>query len=236
MGLLIVEPGAKDASLVALDPATGEQRWAAGGDKPGYAAPVAYQLDGEECVAIFNAWGLAGYGLQDGSEKFRHEWETDYEVNAATPSYYDGHFFVVSGYGKGGGLISVAGDGPELIYETTDVVAQFQSPVRVGAQIYLVSGDNNTKAHLSCLNFADGKLRWSEPLGRNRGGVIAAGEWLIAVNERGEVRLAEASADAYTEAGRFQATGGRVWAAPALADGRLLVRNNAGRVSCFDLR
>ncbi len=236
-GMLIVEPGASDGGVVALDAASGEVRWRAGSDAPAYAPPSVFMSGGEVAVAVFNSYGLAGYAADDGAPLFRYRWETPHDVNAATPVYVSGHFFVSSGYGKGAGLIAVPeGGGAEIVYETRDVVTQFQSAVRVGGHAYVVSGDNNTKARLTCLQLDDGSVRWAESLGGNRGNLIAVADKLIAVTERGEALLARASAESFAELGRFQAIGGRCWAPPAFADGRLYVRNNAGQLACWDLR
>ena len=120
--------------------------------------------------------------------------------------------------------------------EQHEAVAQFQSPVRVGEQIYMVIGDNKTKAQLACLDFIDGQIRWREPIGGSRGNLIAAGGHLLVLSDRGELRLAEASPEGYRELGRMQALGGRCWAPPALAGGRLYCRNNGGSLVCIDLR
>ncbi len=233
---LIVEPGGEDSSVVALAPSSGETLWKSGSDEPGYAAPVAYAREGGTGLAVFNAYGLVGYEVEGGKSHFRLRWKTRYEVNAATPLYHRGHFFVCSGYGKGAGLIAVKEDDAELVYENGDAVAQFQSPVRLGDYLYLVTGDNRTKSSLTCLKFVDGSMAWSEVVGGNRGNVIAIEEYLVVVTERGEAILCDASPDGFNEHGRFQASGGRVWAAPAYSGGILFIRNNEGDLSAWDLR
>lgn len=235
-GLLIIEPGAADGGVLALDAATGEERWSAGSEKPGYAAPSLFKHSGRPAVAVFNSYGLEAFELNSGEGLFRYRWETPYEINAAIPRFYAGHVFVSSGYGKGAALISIAKGKPDLVYETRDVMTQFQSPVRVGEHLFVVSGDNNTKASLTCLRFDDGSVRWRESLGGNRGNVIAVSGKLIVVTERGEALLVRAEAEGYEELGRFQASGGRCWAPPALADSQLYIRNNRGDLSCWDLR
>ena len=235
-GTLIVEAGGDGSSVVALNPDDGSEKWRAGDDECGYAAPIQLPTANGTAVAVFNAFGLVAYSIANGSELFRQRWKTNYDVNAATPLYSRGHVFLASGYGKGGGLVSVKGNSPEIVYETRDAIAQFQSPILIGDHLYLVTGDNNTKSRLNCIAFVDGSLVWTEPVGGNRGNVIAVGGHLIAVTERGEAILCEASPASFEEKGRFQAVGGRVWAPPAFAGGLLFVRNNAGELRAWNLR
>jgi outer membrane protein assembly factor BamB len=234
--VLIVQPGGEGNSIAALDPETGETRWSAGSDASSYSAPIGFVHGGRKMVAVFNAYGLAMYSLVEGEELGRIRWQTNYNINVATPCYFAGHVFIISGYGKGAGLIALHGDGGRLVYETRDVVCQFQSPVRAGDFLYMVSGDNSTRARLCCVRFDNGDVKWSEPMGGNRGNVILAGDKLVAVTEKGEVLLCDATPSGFVDRGRFQALGGRCWAPPALAEGRLYVRNNAGRLACINLR
>lgn len=233
--VLIVQPGGDQGSVVGLDPLTGRKLWAGGRDKLSYSSPVSFSHGGKEMIASFNAHGLSVLAVPGGDLVARIPWETQYQINAATPCYYAGHLFIASGYGKGAGLISLEGNNAQLVYETRDIVCQFQSPVRSGGFIYVVSGDNSSKARLCCLRFDNGSVQWSEALGGNRGNVVIAGDKLVVLTEKGEALLCDVTPKGYADRGRFQALGGRCWASPAIAEGKLIVRNNAGRVICYGL-
>ena len=56
--LVIVDSGGLGASTVALDKTTGAVKWKAGHDEAGYSSPVAFDLAGTRCVAIFKADAL----------------------------------------------------------------------------------------------------------------------------------------------------------------------------------
>ena len=124
----------------------------------------------------------------------------------------------------------------DLIYETKDPVCQFQSPIESGGNAYMVIGDNSTKAKLACMSLENGSIKWTQPLSGNRGNIITADGKLIVVSERGEVVLCDASEKGFNEYGRFQALGGRCWAPPSFADSKLYIRNNSGRLVCYDLK
>jgi outer membrane protein assembly factor BamB len=58
---------------------------------------------------------------------------------------------------------------------------------------------------------------------------------LIVLGGDGQLALVKASPDHYQELARFQAIEGKTWNYPAMAAGKILVRN-AVQMACFDLR
>lgn len=235
--MLIVEPGGNGASVAALEKTTGKTLWRKGSDPAAYAAPTIFSSGKLRGVALFNASGLVGINPTNGDELFRQEWKTDYDVNASQPIHKDGQFFLCTGYGAGAGLAQVSAGSSSLKWRSKAAMAQFQSGVLVGPEVYLVSGDNSAKSELKCLDFATGAVRWSQRVGTgNNGHVIAVGGKLIVVPDSGDVILAEADPAGFKEIGTTHALPGRVWAPPAFSDGRLFLRNNLGTLVCLDLR
>jgi len=234
--MLITVPGGNGAAVTALDPDTGEKKWSSGNDGPGYSSPVQIYGNEDDNIMVFNAYGLSIFNPHKGEQLTRVKWETDYDINASLPLYISDHIFVCSGYGKGGGMFSFDGNGLNLIYECKEAVCQFQSPIELGGFAYLVIGDNSTRAKLACMRLDNGNILWTQPLSGNRGNVITADNKLIVVSERGEVVLCDASDSRFNERGRFQAVGGRCWAPPSFADSKLYIRNNKGRLVCYDMR
>ena len=68
-----------------------------------------------------------------------------------------------------------------------------------------------------------------------RGSLLLAEGRLIALSENGTLAVAEATPEGFAPALRVPALGGRCWTAPALADGRLFLRNAQGQVTCLDV-
>ena len=65
--------------------------------------------------------------------------------------------------------------------------------------------------------------------------MIAAQGHLVVLGEKGEMALVQASPKAYTEKGRFQALASkRAWTPPALARGKLYVRD-LERITCISI-
>jgi len=234
--MLIIVPGGSGSGVAALDPLTGKMKWSFGNDEAAYSSPVQINGEGDENVMLFNSYGLSIINPQVGELLAKVRWKTEYDVNATLPLYISGHVFVCSGYGKGGGMFRLNENKLDLIYETKETVCQFQSPIESGGNAYMVIGDNSTKAKLACMSLENGSIKWTQPLSGNRGNIITADGKLIVVSERGEVVLCDASEKGFNEYGRFQALGGRCWAPPSFADSKLYIRNNSGRLVCYDLK
>jgi outer membrane protein assembly factor BamB len=77
---------------------------------------------------------------------------------------------------------------------------------------------------LTCVEVATGERKWKG--GRyGYGQVLLASGHLIITTEQGEIVLVRATPEAHAEVARFNALEGRTWNTPAIANGRLLVRN-----------
>jgi outer membrane protein assembly factor BamB len=78
-----------------------------------------------------------------------------------------------------------------------------------------------------------GERKWKD--GRyGYGQIILAGNHLIVTSDQGAVALVKASPDGYTEVARFEALKGQTWNYPAIASGRLLVRNS-NEMAAYDI-
>ena len=86
---------------------------------------------------------------------------------------------------------------------------------------------------LTCLDVETGERKWKG--GRyGYGQVILASGHLIIITEQGELVLVKATPDQQTELAKFSAIEGKTWNYPAIANGRLLVRNQT-QMACFNL-
>ncbi|HWB06819.1 MAG TPA: PQQ-binding-like beta-propeller repeat protein [Verrucomicrobiales bacterium] len=230
--MLVIEPGGNGSSRAAVDKLTGKVFWQSGTDPAAYASPVIFSGPAMRGVALFNASGLVGINPRDGTELFRHEWKTRFDVNAAIPVHRDGRFFIGSGYGSGVAMFDLKAG---RIWENNKIMLQFQSPVLFGDHLYMVGGEANSAATLQCIDWITGKVAWTQPAGKERGHLIIAGGKLIVATQPGEVILADASPAAYKELGRIQALPAEIYAAPAFSERNLYVRNNKGTLVCLDL-
>jgi hypothetical protein len=64
--------------------------------------------------------------------------------------------------------------------------------------------------------------------------VLLAGDHLIVTSDKGEVALVKATPNGFTEVAKFEALKGQTWNTPAIASGRLLVRNS-NEMAAYDI-
>jgi outer membrane protein assembly factor BamB len=229
---LIVFPGGKVASVVALDKKTGRTIWEGGGsDKPGYATPVAATIGGRRQYIAFTGHSLLGVGAEKGDLLWRLPWKTNHDVNAATPVVVGDDVFITSGYNHGCALVRVGEGEPEILWENRNLVGHFNSPVYSEGYIYGI-GD---PGEIVCLDLNTGRLMWSEK-GFEKGGLVAVDGMLIALAGRtGDLVLIEMTPMEYRERGRTRPLGGRSWTAPVISEGILYIRNEDS-LAGIDLR
>jgi outer membrane protein assembly factor BamB len=234
---VIVTPGGRGATVVALDKMTGSTIWTSKelSDEAGYSSPIVADVQGVRTVMTLT--GRAGVGVRasDGKLMWRYTAPSNNTANAATPIFFDNKVFYASDYGTGGGLLGLRAEGGEVkaqeIYFTREMQNHHGGVLLVNGYLY---GYNSTI--LTCLEFATGKMAW-----RNRsvgkGALTYADGNLYIVGEDFTVGLVEATPDGYREKGRFtiRDEGLPTWAHPVVSGGRLYIRNQAALTS-YDVR
>ena len=108
---------------------------------------------------------------------------------------------------------------------------QPNSPVYINNCIF-GTGDPGT---LVCLDPQSGHANWKQN-GFEKGGLLAVDGTLIVIDgANGDVVQVAADTKAYKELGRFKPLGGQSWTSPAIADGKLFIRNTK-KLGCYDLK
>ena len=230
--VLVINLGASNGTAAALDKRTGKLLWrGGGGDKPGYATPVAATILRRKQYLFFTGGGAVGVDARSGRRLWGVGWKTRHDVNAATPIAIKDLVFITSGYKRGCAMIKVSASGARIAWENKEVQAQFNTPIYSGGHIYATSDPNR----LVCLDPRSGRVVWQER-GFGKGGMVGVDGTLIVMDgSKGDVAMVEMSPKRYRELGRIKPLGGQSWTAPIVAQGKLIVRNKSA-IACLDLR
>jgi outer membrane protein assembly factor BamB len=228
--------GSNGNSLAAFDKRTGALAWKALDDEVGYSSPVAVTAAGTRQVLFFTNEALVSVAPETGQVYWRYPWKTEGGFNIATPLAFGDYVLISSAYGKGCALLEVTAEGgalrAERVYEHNRLRNYFASSVRRGNHVYGLD-----MTDLVCLDARTGREEWRQKGHRSfrKGSLLAAGGQLLVLGEDGTLFLAEATPAGYRQAAAWRVSANKCWTVPALAGGRLYVRDESQLV-CLDLR
>ena len=223
-------------SGLALNRTTGATIWESGSGPGGYATPVLAEFAGRPSAVIFGERAAYGVDTADGTVRWSFDWATGSDVNAADPVVLGDRVFVASAYDKGCAVYDVSGARPAVVWRNNAFQTHFSSFVALEGYLYGIDGDAREPAAgiLKCLDARTGKAAWSSPSGF--GSLIATREHLVVLNSTGTIIVAEASNAGYRELSRASLPRNQYWTPPALAGGKLYVRNLTGDLFAIDAR
>jgi outer membrane protein assembly factor BamB len=245
---LIVTPGGREATLVALNKKTGEVIWKArvpGGDAAAYSSAIAIDAGGQRQYVQLLRGGLVGVAAEDGKFLWRYDHPANrMGINISTPLYHDGQVFAASAYNTGGGLAKLSKDGKggvkaEEVYFTRAMQNHHGGMILLDGYLYGASGGNEG-GYLACLDFKTGKVMWDERgrRGVKKGSVAFADGRIYYRQEDGTMILFEPSPKEYLQRGRFEQpdrSSQPAWPHPVVANGKLYLRDQ-DVLLCYDVK
>jgi len=226
-GRLIVNPGGKEASLVALDPATGEAVWESSGRPASYGSFIAAELGGREQLVGHDETTLGGWDTETGKRLWTVSPENLNDFNVPTPVIYRGQI-LVSTENNGTRLFRFGADGkidkqPVAVCE--ELAPDTHTPVVIGDRLFGVWHD------LYCLDLNHNlKILWRgvDKAFQSHASLIASDDRLLVCSSSGELILIDPRGDGLKLLGRLPAfsdeTG--LLAHPAVAGKRLYLRGH----------
>jgi outer membrane protein assembly factor BamB len=242
---VIVTPGGKDATLVALDKKTGRTIWTGRvpeGDGAAYSSAIKAKLDGQNQYVQFLGKGVVGLSAAEGNFLWRWNHPANFTANCSTPIAQDDCVFAASGYGTGGGLLRLGHEDNDMneekeitreeLYFTKHMKNQHGGMVLVDGYIY-----GSDEGLLTCLEFKTGKVKWADRQ-PGKGSIAYADGHLYYRNEGGPIILARADPNEYVERGRFDQpnrSDQNAWPHPVIANGKLYIRDQ-DLLLCYNVK
>jgi outer membrane protein assembly factor BamB len=232
---VIVTPGGRGASVVALNKATGDLLWKSQNDAAAYSSAVPFDAGGTRGLAVLTSDAAIGLNMKDGSLLWRYARVANDTANVATPIVHNGHVFVSSDYGTGAALLKLTAEGGSVkaseVYFSRDMRNHYTTSVLVGEHVYGFSS-----AILTAMNVMTGKVAWRHR-SVGKGNCIYADGRLYCLGEGGAVGLIDPTPAGYQEVSRFQIPRGSnpTWTPPAVADGKLYLREQ-DNLYCYNIK
>ena len=218
--------GDGDGALVALDLTSGEERWAWDGDGPGYASPVAVEIDGVRQYVTQTQRQVVSVDAGSGALLWSMPYTTPYEQNAITPVAYKDTILLS---GLEAGLVAIRARQGADGWATEEVWRNafsmyMSSPVLSDSRLLGLAG--NRKGQFFCLDADTGETLW-ETEGRegNYAGIVRVGDVFVCLTPDADLRVIRDDAVEYNQVAHYPVANTPTWAHPVVLDGRILVKD-----------
>lgn len=231
--VIVLPGGSGGKSVAAYDKATGARIWSALDDRAAYTAPMLVTLAGKPQILVVTAERAAGLDPSHGDLLWSFPWKTEFDVNGSLPVVISPErFMLTAGYDHGAALVEVRNSGGKWsaseVWKSRALKNRFNANAYSNGVVYGLD-----EGILTAINAATGERKWKA--GRyGYGQFVMAGAHLVILTEGGELVLVKANPEKHEELARFQAIDGKTWNPPAIAGGRLIVRNTS-EMACFRL-
>ena len=242
--LLIVAPQAPQTTVVAYDKLTGELKWKSPvlSGAAGYVSPSVVKVGREDHLVMMmastgfgrNSSGGSVNGLDPLSGKVLWTY-TNWQCAIPVPHAVDageGRMLITGGYSAGAAMIKVEKKadgtyGVTEIFKTVDFGSHTQPPILYKDNFYSQYTINERSDGLVCMGI-DGKIKWKTgdaPL-FNKGGMILVDGMLLATDGSKMLYLVDPDPSGFKPLASAELLeSGENWAPLALADGKLLIRD-----------
>lgn len=219
---------------VSLNRQNGKILWASTNGMAGYASPIPFNPSQNRPVLLFTQKQLVAADMKSGKELWSFPFETEYDTNVADPVIYGGRIFL-SSHSKDGLLLKVLDGKPEVVWHSKDTKVHINAGVVFHDYLYVFSGLAGKPGDLRCLDLRTGEVKWKQD-GLGVGSLTSADGKLVILSEKGELVIAEPSAEAFKPIVRAQVLGGKCWTVPVVANGKIYCRNSKGDLVCVNVQ
>jgi outer membrane protein assembly factor BamB len=230
----------KRAELVAFDAKTGDKKWIAPRkhERASYSTPFLVERPGKPAELILGTTtALTSYDPKTGKVNWEYVpvWEKgQMPLRVVGSPIYAAGLFVIS-FGDGSGkryaaAIDASGKKPTKAWELKKDTPYVPCALTKGDRLFWV-GDNK-RGVASCVEAKTGKVLWAEEVFPEAvtASPVLAGNEILMVSEKGEVAVVKAG-EKFEEPEK-RPLGERVYASPAVADGKVFIRGES-HLFCF---
>jgi outer membrane protein assembly factor BamB len=231
--LIYVQVGEGGPVAVAVNKKDGTIAWQSEEKGKGsYAAVVPVDVGGGRQMLAFGGKGVVGMDPSSGKTLWVQPWTTQYDINAVSPVYRDGHLFITSGYGRGCALFKFDGKTTEKLWEKKEPHDRMVPPLLEGEYLYVAS-----EGSFLCLHWPDGQELWKVDLKLGLGGqYVRTGDKMVLMSDSGALMLVQVTPQECKPISKVQLfKGSENWSSPLVYRGRIYVKG-PGELVCFDIK
>jgi outer membrane protein assembly factor BamB len=221
--------GPGDAALTAFDTASGNVRWEWKGDSPAYGSPIVAEIAGTRQLLTFTHQYLIGVRVSNGELLWQRPFRTPSDTTAQTPIIFR-DTVIQNGRNNGVAAFRVVRRGDqwatEDVWHTKDVSLYMTNGVVIDGVLHGLSHLNS--GEYFALDLATGAVLWkSEPRQAENAGMVSAGSIVFSLEDDGELVVLRADRTRMNVVRRYDVADSATWAQPAIAGGRIYVKDLA---------
>lgn len=226
-GLVILHAGGNNkGGLLALDAASGAERWAWTGEGPGYASPIVVEIAGKRQIVTQSRKHIVGIWADNGGLLWQIPFDTEYVQNIVTPIQYR-DLLIFSGINKGTFAVRVGWKDKwvtETVWHNKEVSMYMNSPVMSGNLLFGMSHKN--KGQFFCLDAATGKTLWTgDPRQGENAAMLIAGDTIFSLTNDAELIVTSAASKGASVVKKYKVADSATWAHPAISGKRILIKD-----------
>jgi outer membrane protein assembly factor BamB len=226
-GLCIAHLGTKDkGTIVALDLATGKEKWKWVGDGPAYSSPSVMILDGKKTIVIQTEKNLLGLAQADGKLLWQVATPPQQRFYNSTSPYINGQIIYYTGQGAGTKAIQIVKEGDKFaakeLWSNPDVGAKWNTPILKDGFLYGFTDQRR----IYCLDASTGKTAWiDETVNSDFATIVDCGSVIIGFPSTGNLIVFNADPKAYKEITKYKVAETPVYAFPIVSGNVVYVKD-----------
>ena len=231
-GALIVHVGSdvQGGRLLALDPATGKERWAWRGEGPGYASPAVFSVGGTRQIATFTNSSLVGIDASSGKPLWSTPFPDDWHENIVTPIWTGTHL-IVSGTRQGTHAYALSRTNgtwnATQAWKNPDVTMYLSTPVFADGVLYGLS--IKRKGQFVAVDVTTGAVKWAtEGREGNHASILLTPSHVLFLTNGADLIVARRDPNKYIEEKRYTVADSEVWSMPAVVLNGIIIRDSTG--------
>jgi outer membrane protein assembly factor BamB len=215
------------ASFVKLEKATGKVVWRTANDGGGmygsaFSSPIVAQLAGQRQLVVQTRRDLKGIDEATGDQLWSRPIQAFRGMNILTPTAHGSAIFTSAHSGRAQLLNIVQGDKGFAVEQSWSLPAQgyMSSPVIIDGHAYL----HLRNQRFACIELATGKEKWrTRPYGKYWS-LVARGDRILALDERGDLLLIRANPAEFDLLDSRHISDDPTWAHLAVSGDQLFIR------------
>lgn len=234
-GNLIVQVGSDvhGGRVMALDPATGAERWTWKGPGPGYASPIVLTAGGVRQLVVLTNSSIVGLDAVKGAALWATPFPDEWHENIATPVWTGTHV-IVSTVRAGTRAFAIDRNDSGAFtarqaWVNSDVGMYMSAPVVANGTLYAMS--SKRKGQFVALDAATGALKWAtEGREGDHASIVKTPSHVLFLTNSGDLTVVRQDPAKFAVEQRIEVADGETWAMPAFVRGGLVVRDAQGLI------